>query len=227
MGIAHGGFAVGPPAQERLRFLPAPATPPERLFVLEYLLCFSPLVVLSIIAGTYSNAFLYLFAPICVGLSPGPGAGARNPLLIKRIPRFLNVRSLELISFVRKNFILLSALSTLAAVFSYVPVASIIILMLLVLIMGNAYVENEPLDMVLLPERGAAGYLKSKVLAGYLLFLKLSAPALLLYAALNPRTAYLALIPLVAAPVNIALFVFFKYTRYETGRRDVAIPLAV
>jgi hypothetical protein len=213
-----------------------------RLFTAEYALCFSPLIILSVVTRTWDNAIFYLLVPVCIAILPtrrisGSGRSWAMPgfgwmsgsarLLPGLSPtNFLGVRSLELVSFVRRRFLLLAIVSAAALIFSYVPVFSMIILLTMVLILSGAYLENEPLDMLLLSEIGAGKYLKNKVLAGWMLMMKLSAPTLLAYVVFNPETAYLALIPPVISLAGVALFVFVKYSRYNPNNKEVTMPVS-
>lgn len=205
---------------------------PWRLFAIEYLVCLSPFVVISFMTHTWDNAAFYLILPVCVALLPVRTgrrvSGWSNILGLPhgKIPPFMGVRSLELVSFVRRRFVLLLLVSAAALVFSYVPVFSIIILLFLVVLMNDAYLENEPLDMLFLAEESAGKYLKHKVITGWILFMKLSAPALLMYVVFNPHTAHLVLFPPIVSLTGIALFVFVKYSRYDPDKQKVIVPLA-
>jgi hypothetical protein len=195
---------------------------PRGLFIVEYLLLFSPLIVLSVVVQAYLLAALYVPGAVLVALIP---RRKRTNVTIQ-IPHVLSGGELELISFLRRRFLLVSVVVTASVVFSFVPFLSLIILLLLVLIMGSAYTENEPLDMLLLPEVSASKYLWMKVRAGWILFLKLSLPTLLLYALFNFDTAYFIVVPLVAGFVGTMLSVFVKYSLYEP-REEIIVPLTV
>jgi predicted membrane-bound spermidine synthase len=92
--------------------------------------------------------------------------------------------------------------------------------------MNNAYVENEPLNMLFPPELSSEKYLWRKIRAGYVLYLKLSTPTLILYAIFNIHDAYFVIIPLLTGLVGISLFVFIKYSLYEANNERIIIPLA-
>lgn len=195
---------------------------PLRLFITEYYLFFSPLIILSIITQTYLNTVLYALTPLFIGVLP---TKKRIHFNIP-IPALLQVESLETISFLRKYFFLIFAIVLASLVFCYIPFLSLFILLLLVLVINNAYMENEPLNMVFLPEKSSAKFLWEKVRTGYALYLKLSIPALILYAVFHIRTAYFVTIPLLAGLVGISLFVFIKYSLYEANNERIVIPLA-
>jgi hypothetical protein len=209
-----------------------------RLFAVEYLLCFSPLVILSIVTLTWDNAIFYLLVPVFVAVMPTRRSSAvgrfgvfGGRLGLGRFSdfsllRFLGVRSLELVSFVRRRSLLLVMVAVAAVVLSYVPVLSMLMLLAMTLILSGAYLENEPLDMLLLSEIGAGKYLKNKVMAGWILLMKLSAPTLLAYVVFNSETAYLALVPPVISLAGVALFVFAKYSRYSPDNKKVTLPMS-
>jgi hypothetical protein len=195
---------------------------PRGLFIAEYLLLFAPLVVLSLVAGAYLLAALFTLSAVLVALIPR----RKRANLVVSVPATLSGGELELISFLRRRFLLVSVVVVASMIFSFVPFLSLILLLLLVLTMGNAYQENEPLDMLFLPEMSPEKYLWKKVKAGYVLFLKLSIPTLLLYAVFNFDTAYFIAIPLVAGFVGTMLAVFVKYSLYEP-REEILVPLTV
>jgi hypothetical protein len=195
---------------------------PRGLFVVEYLLLFSPLVVLSVVARAYLLGALYIVSAVSVALIPR----RKRINFVAPVPTILSGGELELISFLRSRFLLVLVVVVASMAFSFVPFLSLILLLLLVLIMGNAYLENEPLDMLLLPELSASKYLWMKVRAGWVLFLKLSVPTLLLYALFNFGTAYFIVVPLVVGFVGVMLSVFVKYSLYEP-REEILVPLTV
>jgi hypothetical protein len=195
---------------------------PWRLFAVEYLVCFAPLVALAAAAAAWDCLVLYIIGAVGVGLLPTRRRASRPGWL----PSVLGVTSLELTSFLRRNLISLALLSAVALALCAVPVASMAVLLAQVLVLSGAYDEHEPLDMVLLPEISARRYLWRRVWAGVSLFLKLNALTLMLYVALNPATAWLPPVVAVLAAVGVALFVFTKYADYEPGRRGVATPPA-
>lgn len=196
---------------------------PRRLFATEYLICCSPMIVLAAITATWDNLAFYTLCPVCVGLMPRKKRSSRprKPLF------FLKTGPVELTSFVRKRFFVLALASLSAAVFCYLPVMSMAILLIFILLMSGAYTENEPLDMLLLPEVAASKYLAQRVWAGFAFFLKLNAPALALYALFNFDTAWLALAVPTVALIGTALSVFVKYSGYDPAGREVAVPSVV
>lgn len=194
---------------------------PRRLFITEYLLLFSPLVLLSLITQTYLLAALYVISPVSIALIPR----RRRTNFVASVPEKLSNGELEIISFLRRRFLLVSILIMASLVFCHVPFFSLFILLLLVLTIGNAYQENEPLNMLFLPERSAKKYIWMKVGAGYVLYLKLSIPTLVLYSVFNFDTAYFIVIPLLAGLVGIMLSVFVKYSLYRPHNGGIVIPL--
>jgi hypothetical protein len=188
----------------------------------EYLLLFSPLIVLSVVVQAYLLAALFIISAILVALIPR----RKRTNFVAPVPATLSGGEVELISFLRRHFLLVSVVVVASLAFSFVPFLSLILLLLLVLIMGNAYTENEPLDMLLLPEVSASKYLWIKIRAGWVLFLKLSLPTLLLYTVFNFGTAYFIAVPLVAGFVGTMLAVFVKYSLYEP-REEIIVPLTV
>jgi hypothetical protein len=196
---------------------------PRSLFVVEYLLCFAPFIILSLVTRTYHNTCLYLLSPVAIALSPRRKASSP----IKRIPAFLHIHSLELVSFARRYFIAIIPTLAAATIFSFTPGVSIAALVLFVLSMNYAYAESEPLDMVLLPELGPVKFLLRKIAAGFAMFIGLSAPALLLYVVFNPGTFWLAIIPVLFALVAIPLYVFVKYALWDSGGGRITFPMMV
>jgi hypothetical protein len=196
---------------------------PRPLFIVEYLLCFAPFIVLSLVTRTYHNTLLYLLSPVCVAFLPR--GRAVSP--IKRIPAFLHIRSLELVSFLRRWFVIVLVMLSAATVFSFTPGVSIVVLVLFAFLMNYAYTESEPLDMVLLPELGPVKFLRRKIAAGFAMFIKLSSPALLLYIVFNPEIFWLVIIPVLFAPVAVTLYVFVKYALWDSSGGRITFPLVV
>jgi hypothetical protein len=196
---------------------------PKKLFAAEYLLCFAPFIILSLVTQTYVNTILYLLSSVSIALLPIEKA--TTPL--KRMPPFLHINSLELVSFVRARFVVIVLMVSAATIFSFAPGVSILILVVFVFIMNYAYTESEPLNMLLLPELPPVKFLIHKIASGFTFFMKLSAPALLLYAVFNPGTFWLVVIPVVFALVGIALYVFVKYSLYRVDGKQITVPLIV
>jgi hypothetical protein len=196
---------------------------PKVLFITEYLLISTPFIVLSIITQTYINTLLYTLSPVCIGLIPG----RKSKLFSIGIPSFLNLTSIELISFFRRYTILILVTIIAASALCFVPYLSLIILLVFIIIMSNAYTENEPLNMLFLPELSAGQYLRIRINEGFLLYLKLSSPVLLLYTVFNFSTAYLVLIILIIAYIGIVLFVSIKYSFYEANNTKMSSSLIV
>jgi len=189
---------------------------PRALFVAEYLIFFAPMIALSVATATWDNAAFYTLCPVCVGLSPQMKVATRlrKPLF------FLRTGAIELTSFARGWGVVLVVVSVAATALCYLPFVSVAILLVFAFLMAGAYIENEPLEMVLLPEVSARRFLARKVWAGAAFFVRLNAPALVLYAAFNPRTAGLSLAVPAVALAGIALMVFVKYASYDPAEME-------
>ena len=90
--------------------------------------------------------------------------------------------------------------------------------------MNIAYNENEPLNILLLSEHDSMSFIMKKINDGFLLFLKLSFPTLILYSVFNFDTAWLVPVVPVIAYIAFTLHVGLKYTFYENDNSKTNIP---
>lgn len=82
---------------------------------------------------------------------------------------------------------------------------------------GAFYRDNEPLELLRLPEMGASRLLVRKVLTAWRNYFLLSAPFALLAIVAHPRTAWLAAAWAPLSALALLYTVVSKYARYEPG----------
>ena len=129
----------------------------------------------------------------------------------------------------RRHPAAVTAAAVALAVCACLPYAGFPALYLAALACGAFYAANEPLALVLLPEKGAARFLTRKVLTAWRNYFLLSAPFAALAVAVRPQTAWMAAAWAPLAGLALLYFVTAKYARYdaetETPRRPLAARL--
>ena len=83
---------------------------------------------------------------------------------------------------------------------------------------GAFYLDNEPLELLRLPEMGAARLLVRKVLTAWRNYFLLTAPFTLLAALAHPRTLWMAAAWAPLAALALLYAVVAKYARYDPQR---------
>lgn len=126
-----------------------------------------------------------------------------------------------------------AAAGTVAAVLTVcacVPYAGFPALFLAALLCGTFYAGNEPLQLMLLPETGAARFLAQKTSTAWRNYFLLSLPFAVLNLILWPGTAWMAAAWVPSAALALFYFVTAKYACYEprrAARRPLAAKLGV
>lgn len=90
---------------------------------------------------------------------------------------------------------------------------------------GAFYLDNEPLELLRLPEMGASRLLVRKVLTAWRNYFLLTAPFTLLAILAHPRTAWIAAAWAPLSALALLYAVVAKYVRYEPERKSPR-PLA-
>ena len=85
--------------------------------------------------------------------------------------------------------------------------------------------SNEPLNIILLSELSPRQFIYKKINEGFLLFIKLSLPTLILYSIFNHHTFYLSLLMPLVAYIGISFFVGLKYNNYENNNSKFTQPI--
>ena len=106
-----------------------------------------------------------------------------------------------------------------------VPYAGFPALCLAALLCGGFYAACEPLELLLLPETGAARLLARKTFTAWRNYFLLAAPFALLTVSAHPRSAWMAAAWVPFAALALFYFVAAKYARYEPDRTP-RLPLA-
>ena len=193
---------------------------PQKLFITEYFMLCSPLIILSFMAESFYNIIFYCLLPVLIAYVP-----ERKPRNSFKSRLFLfGVTSLELVGFIRKHLPFIMILITLSIITCFIPFLPILILLLFLIFMNIAYNENEPLNILLLSEHDSMSFIMKKINDGFLLFLKLSFPTLILYSVFNFDTAWLVPVVPVIAYIAFTLHVGLKYTFYENDNSKTNIP---
>lgn len=91
---------------------------------------------------------------------------------------------------------------------------------------GAFYRSCEPLQLVLLPEQGAARFLARKVLAAWRNYFLMTAPFAVLALLAQPRSAWMAAAWAPLAALALLYFVAAKYARYDPADESPRWPLA-
>ena len=91
---------------------------------------------------------------------------------------------------------------------------------------GAFYRSCEPLQLVLLPEQGAARFLARKVLAAWRNYFLMTAPFAVLALLAQPRSAWMAAAWAPLAALALLYFVAAKYARYDPADESPCWPLA-
>lgn len=99
-----------------------------------------------------------------------------------------------------------------------VPYAGFPALCLAALLCGGFYADCEPLELLLLPETGAARLLARKTFTAWRNYFLLAAPFALLTVSAHPRSAWMAAAWVPFAALALFYFVAAKYARYEPDR---------
>lgn len=193
-------------------------------FILHYLCVLSPCIMISLIRGNYLVAALYLVSSATAFL---PKINYRS--IDFRLPGFLLPSSIELCGFIRKHRVFLGCSIFLAIIMSFTDAWTLIISVGIALLFSDAYSDAEPREFLLLPELPPPAFLRFKICDGYLLYLKLIAVPLILYACFHIQTAYLLFIPMAVAFIGICFYVCAKYAAYSfppsSGQNPVLIAL--
>lgn len=95
---------------------------------------------------------------------------------------------------------------------------------------GALYTENEPLQLLLLPEKSAARLIAHKVFAAWRNYFLFAAPYAVVIVLRYPGTRWIAAAWAPLAALVLLYFVVSKYARYEPGstpRRSLAARLGV
>ncbi|WP_290540271.1 hypothetical protein [Alistipes sp.] len=120
------------------------------------------------------------------------------------------------------------AIAAALAVCACVPHAGFPALGVAALLCGTVYADCEPLELLLLPETGAARLLVRKTCTAWRNYFLLATPFALLTVAAYPRSAWMAAAWIPFAALLLCYFVVEKYTRYKPDgmpRRPLAAKL--
>ena len=91
---------------------------------------------------------------------------------------------------------------------------------------GAFYAANEPLQLLLLPEKGAARLLACKVFTAWRNYFLMTAPFAVLALLAQPRSAWMAAAWAPQAALALLYFVAAKYARYDPADESPRWPLA-
>lgn len=130
----------------------------------------------------------------------------------------------------RRHPALAGAVAVALAVCACAPYAGFPALFLAALLCGTFYAGNEPLQLVLLPETGAARFLAQKTFTAWRNYFLAAVPFAALNLILWPETAWMAAAWAPLAALALFYFVAAKYARYEphkTARWPLAAKLGV
>ena len=201
-------------------------TNPKRLFLIEYMLISVPFIVLSILSQTFFNTAIFFITPICIALLPQ--SKARLSLRISPV-FFKKITSPELISFMRRYYLFLLLMNIAAIFLCFVPYLTPLICLIIVFFMSSAYTENEPLNMLFLPEVSPSRYLMRKINSGFLLYLAICSFPLLLYVCFNFSISHIMWVAtsLLMSYAGFMLFVFVKYSMYEVNGRSITFNIPI
>lgn len=118
------------------------------------------------------------------------------------------------------------AAAVVLAVCACIPYAGFPALYLTAVACGAFYAANEPLQLLLLPEKGAARLLTRKVLTAWRNYFLLTAPFAVLILLAQPRSAWMAAAWAPLAALALLYFVTAKYARYDAVDESPRWPLA-
>lgn len=118
------------------------------------------------------------------------------------------------------------AAAVVLAVCACIPYAGFPALYLAALACGSFYAANEPLQLLLLPEKGAARLLTRKVLTAWRSYFLLTAPFAALTLLAQPRSAWMAAAWAPLAALALLYFVTAKYACYDAETETPHRPLA-
>lgn len=105
-----------------------------------------------------------------------------------------------------------------------IPCATFPVLCAAALCCAALYADNEPLQLLLLPERGSARLLVGKVLTAWRNYFLAAAPFALAAALAHPRTAWMAAAWIPFAALVLMYAVLAKYARYDPAQRHPKLP---
>ncbi len=188
---------------------------PQKLFIAEYMLICLPFIIFSLIFNKYQILLIYSISPIVIAFIPRFSPS----IFLQRHIYLFGVKSPELVSFLRKYYWLILLLSIVSVTLCFIRVISIFILLSIVIIMSYSYTEYEPLNIILLEEVNSNRFINNKINEGFLLFVKLGLPTLILYPIFNRDTWYLVLIAPIVAYISIVMLVGAKYMSYKPNNR--------
>ncbi len=127
---------------------------------------------------------------------------------------------------VRRHPAAVVAAAVVLAVCACIPYAGFPALYLAAAACGSFYAANEPLQLLLLPEKGAARLLARKVLTAWRNYFLTTAPFAALALLAQPRSAWMAAAWAPLSALVLLYFVAAKYARYDPADESPRWPLA-
>lgn len=132
----------------------------------------------------------------------------------------------EWIAGMRLHFGAVVAVTAALVLCACIPYAGFPALYLAALACGAFYAANEPLQFLLLPEKGAARLLTRKVLAAWRNYFLFAAPYALIIVLRYPDTRWMAAAWAPLSALALLYFVAAKYVRYDPADESPRWPLA-
>lgn len=127
---------------------------------------------------------------------------------------------------VRRHPVAMVAAAVVLTVCVCIPYAGFPALCIAAAACGSFYAANEPLQLLLLPEAGAARLLARKVFTAWRNYFLTTAPFAALVLLAQPRSAWMAAVWAPLAALTLLYFVAAKYARYDPADESSRWPLA-
>lgn len=184
---------------------------PRRNFILEYLLCASPLLVPLFWSP---HPFLIMTTILMIILICNTKPQKADKASLRWLKKIFSANNFEWLSGVRKNFYAIIFLLIAALGLLYFPFASLLPLFFLTNLIISFYQEDEPQNILILQMKKPGSFLRKKCLNAVIALTVLYSIPLLLACYLYSEYWYIYLIFLLTQMVAVEFAVFHKYKMY-------------
>jgi hypothetical protein len=202
-----------------IRFINIISGNPYAVFVLEYHLIGSPLLVAFLIFQQWKAmaimAGLILVIPLIKKASYRSG-------LNEKLIRLLPIHLFEWRAALRKTFLLVSLFYLIILACTFLPFLSIFLAWFFAIMVSGFLMENEPVNVLESYEKGPKAFLRHKIWQHTSVTMLCLLPVLLSYLAFNPAHWLLVLIFTILVPAFFAYMIILKYSFYEPGIKSMA-----
>jgi hypothetical protein len=195
---------------------------PYKIFLIEYLLVSSPIMVLLFYFGFWQYALIIITFLIFISFVK---IGIRIASINTKIQEWIPNDNFEWKSGVRRNLLVFIPLYLVGLTTSFYPASVPVILLILTVVILNFYDNPEPVDILISKELAPKPFLKEKLLKHLITYFIFSLPLVILFMVFNAGYYYIILFEYIVLSILLLYSILLKYAYYRPNVKSGATKI--